>query len=281
MSGGTSGISVLEIGRRPKVSMQEGYAWTVLSPAEDGTRVDVSLREIDRGCTHEIRSGDRTHVAYVIAGTDVTLTHTTTATTTSHVARARCGVCLEPGEDATVVSASGPLTLLVVSVPKYHGRAARRESPAGYVFDESQLQAFVDENLLRERIFWVNTETGLSDSWDLQIGRMRYVSNACSPRHVHHPAATSGVTPEHFYLIERGHGEVRHDWGTMPVGPGSLVLIPAGEWHQLVASETGLDYIEFQAPFDFKTTMNEPRGKQWYIKGTDDGTGRPKPWIQS
>ena len=73
-----------------------------------------------------------------------------------------------------------------------------------------------------------------------------------------------------------------HDAGTLPVGPGSLVLIPAGEWHQLVASDTGFDYIEFQAPFDFMTTMDhDPLGKNWYIKGTDDGTGKPKLWVQS
>jgi quercetin dioxygenase-like cupin family protein len=99
---------------------------------------------------------------------------------------------------------------------------------------------------------------------------------------VHRASATSPVTPEHFYLIEKGTGEVKHDAGSFPVGPGSLVLIPAGEWHQLIASETGFDYIEFQAPFDFVTTMDhDPLGKNWYIKGTDDGTGKPKLWVQS
>ena len=45
---------------------------------------------------------------------------------------------------------------------------------------------------------------------------------------------------------------------------------------------SGLDYIEFQAPFDFATTMDhDPQGKNWYIKGTDDGTGKPKLWVQS
>jgi hypothetical protein len=45
---------------------------------------------------------------------------------------------------------------------------------------------------------------------------------------------------------------------------------------------TGFDYIEFQAPFDFVTTMDhDPLGKNWYIKGTDDGTGKPKLWVQS
>ena len=101
---------------------------------------------------------------------------------------------------------------------------------------------------------------------------MLYAPHGHSPRHVHNASKTSPVIPEHFYLIEKGIGEVKHDTGTLPVGPGSLVLIPAGEWHQLVASDTGFDYIEFQAPFDFVTTMDhDPLGKNWYIKGTDDG----------
>jgi quercetin dioxygenase-like cupin family protein len=111
---------------------------------------------------------------------------------------------------------------------------------------------------------------------------MQYGPHAHSPRHVHQASKTSPVTPEHFYLIEKGSGEVKHDTGTLHVGPGTLVLIPAGEWHQLIASETGFDYIEFQAPFDFVTTMDhDPLGKNWYIKGTDDGTGKPKLWVQS
>ena len=111
---------------------------------------------------------------------------------------------------------------------------------------------------------------------------MRYAAHAHSPRHVHHPSKTSTIIPEHFYFIEKGTGEVKHDHGSLPVGPGSLVLIPSGEWHQLVASDSGFDYIEFQAPFDFVTTMDhDPLGKNWYIKGTDDGTGKPQLWVQS
>jgi len=99
---------------------------------------------------------------------------------------------------------------------------------------------------------------------------------------VHRPSKTSTVIPEHFYFIEKGKGEVKEDTGTRPIGPGDLVLIPSGEWHQLVASDSGFDYIEFQAPFDFATTMDhDPLGKNWYIKGTDDGTGKPQLWVQS
>jgi quercetin dioxygenase-like cupin family protein len=111
---------------------------------------------------------------------------------------------------------------------------------------------------------------------------MAYAPHAYSPRHVHGPSKTSPVVPEHFYFIEKGRGEVKFDGGSTPVGPGDLVLIPAGDWHQLLASDTGFDYIEFQAPFDFMTTMDhDPQGKNWYIKGTDDGTGKPQRWVQS
>ena len=189
---------------------------------------------------------------------------------------------LEPGEEAAVTATASPLKLLLVTVPKHTGKPGASDRPSGYFFEEAQLRSLIDAKSIRERTFWVNKETGLSGSWDLQLGRMLYAPHGYSPRHVHHPSKTSSISPEHFYLIEKGTGEVKDDTGTQPVGPGSLVWIPAGEWHQLIASDTGLDYIEFQAPFDFATTMDQdPLGKNWYIKGTDDGTGKPKLWVQS
>jgi mannose-6-phosphate isomerase-like protein (cupin superfamily) len=259
----------------------DGYVQTILSPHDDGTRVEVAFRGVAAGLTYNVGRSDRTQVLYLLEGSDVRVTHIARQGPTDHVAQRHCGVYLEPGEDATLTASSGPVSLLLVSVPKYTGRPARVDAPTGYFFDESRLRSFIDEHHLRERTFWVNTETGLSESWDLQLGRMRYTPNGHSPRHVHHASASSGTIPEHFYLIRRGEGEVRHDHGALPVRADHLVLIPAGEWHQLAASVTGFDYIEFQAPFDFETTMDDPRGKHWYIKGTDDGTGRPKPWVQS
>ena len=95
------------------------------------------------------------------------------------------------------------------------------------MFVEAQLRSLIDEKAFRERTFWVNKETGLSAVLDLQIGRMAYAPHAHSPRHVHQPSKTSPVTPEHFYFIEKGSGEVKDDTGSRPVGPGDLVLIPA------------------------------------------------------
>ena len=275
-------IKVIDIESKPRKRVPEGYVRDVLDPSEDRTRVHVDIKEIDPGKTYRIPASERTQVVYILEGRDAKLTQTKAGDTAEHIGQRRSGVYLEPSEEATVTASETPLMLLLVTVPKHTGKAAGAATPLGYFFEEEQLRSLIDEKRFRERTFWVNKETGLSGSWDLQLGRMLYGPHAHSPRHVHNASKTSSVIPEHFYLIEKGVGEVKHDTGTIPVGPGSLVLIPAGEWHQLVASETGFDYIEFQAPFDFVTTMDhDPLGKNWYIKGTDDGTGRPKLWVQS
>lgn len=276
-------IQVIDADKKARTSTAAGYVKNILAPSEDGTRVHLAIEEVNPGKTRRFAaSSDRTQIVYLLEGKDANVTHTRAGATANHVAQRRTGVYLEPSEEATVTASATPLVLLLVSVPKHTGKPVGDKTPAGYFFEESQLRALVDEKRIRERTFWVNKETGLSDSWDLQLGRMYYAPQGYSPRHVHNKSNTSSITPEHFYFIEKGTGEVKHDSGSVPVGPGSLVLIPAGEWHQLIASETGLDYIEFQAPFDFLTTMDrDPLGKNWYIKGTDDGTGKPKLWVQS
>ena len=275
-------IKVIDIASRSQVPVPEGHARQVLAPTEDGTRVHVAIREVDPGKTCHLSASNRTQVVYILEGRDAKVAWTSAGQTSERTLPRRAGVYLEPGEEASVRASGARLTLLVVTVPKHTGKPTDNAKPTGYVFEEAQLRSLIDEKRFRERTFWVNKETGLSSSWDLQLGRMQYGPRAHSPRHVHHASKTSSVVPEHFYLIEQGTGEVKHDSGSLPVGPGSLVLIPAGEWHQLVASETGFDYIEFQAPFDFATTMDaDPLGKNWYIKGTDDGTGKPKLWVQS
>lgn len=275
-------ITVIDIGSRARTAASDGGVRHVLRPSEQGTRVAVDIRDVAAGTAWPVPAADTTRVVYILEGSHATITHTQGGATTEHEAGRRTGIYLEPSESATIAASSDVLQLLVVTVPKHTGKAAGGGPPSGYFFEEAKLRSLIDEKQFRERTFWVNKETGLSGSWDLQLGRMLYAPHAHSPRHVHHASNTSTVTPEHFYLIEKGTGEVKHDAGTLPVGPGSLVLIPAGEWHQLIASDTGFDYIEFQAPFDFVTTMDhDPLGKNWYIKGTDDGTGKPKLWVQS
>jgi mannose-6-phosphate isomerase-like protein (cupin superfamily) len=275
-------IKVIDIEKRPRISVAEGHVRKILGPAEERTRVEVAVENVDAGKKCRLAPSDRTQVAYLLEGKDAKVSHTTAGRTDEYTAQRRAGVYLEPNEEATITASGSPLVLLLVNVPKHVGKPAGNDKPTGYFFEEARLRSLIDEKGIRERTFWVNKETGLSGSWDLQIGRMAYAPHAHSPRHVHRAAKTDSITPEHFYLIEKGNGEVKHDTGSLPVGPGSLVLIPSGEWHQLVASETGFDYIEFQAPFDFVTTMDQdPLGKNWYIKGTDDGTGKPKLWVQT
>jgi quercetin dioxygenase-like cupin family protein len=275
-------IKVINIEGKTRTPIAEGHVRHILAPSNDGTRVEVAIEEVDPGKTCRLGSSDKTQVVYILDGKDAKITYTSQGKTAEYTAQRRAGVYLEPGEEATVTASATQLVLLLVRVPKHTGKPTGTQSPAGYFFEEAQLRSLIDEKRHRERTFWVNKETGLSGSWDLQLGRMRYEPHAYSPRHVHHPSKTSSITPEHFYLIEKGTGEVKHDTGSLPVGPGSLVFIPAGEWHSLIASESGFDYIEFQAPFDFVTSMDvDPLGKNWYIKGTDDGTGNPKLWVQS
>ena len=275
-------INVINIESKTRTPIPEGHVRNVLVPSEDGTRVHVAVMDVDPGKTCRLAPSEKTQVVYILEGKDARVTHTRVGTTAAYSAQRRAGVYVEPSEEATVTASGAPLVLLLLTVPRHTGKPSGSEAPAGYFFEEAKLRALIDEKGFRERIFWVNKETGLSGSWDLQLGRMNYAPHANSPRHVHHPSKTSAISPEHFYLIEKGTGDVKHDSGSLPVGPGSLVLIPAGEWHQLIASDTGFDYIEFQAPFDFATTMDhDPLGKNWYIKGTDDGTGKPRLWVQS
>jgi len=275
-------IEVINIESKTRIPVAEGHVRKILGPSDGGTRVEVAIDEVDPGKTCRLALSDRTQVAYILEGNDAKVTHTAAGNTSEYTAQRRAGVYLEPGEEGTITASGTPLLLLILTVPKHTGKPVANDTPAGYFFEEAQLRSLIDEKNFRERTFWVNKETGLSGSWDLQLGRMAYAPHAHSPRHVHNASKTNPLTPEHFYLIEKGTGDVKHDTGSLPVGPGSLVLIPAGEWHQLIASETGFDYIEFQAPFDFVTTMDhDPLGKNWYIKGTDDGTGKPNLWVQS
>jgi mannose-6-phosphate isomerase-like protein (cupin superfamily) len=274
-------ITVIDTTKRSRTPISEGNLRKILTPSDDATKVQVAIEEVDPGKTCRIPPSDKTQAVYIMEGKDAEVTFTKAGKSTVHSAQRRSGVYLEPSEEATIKASGSPLVLLLVTVPKHTEKAASA-SPAGYFFEESKLQVLVDEKRVRTRTFWVNKETGLSGSWDMQLGRMLYAPHAYSPRHVHHASKTSSSKPEHFYLIEKGTGEVKHDTGSLAIGPGSLVLIPSGEWHQLIASDSGFDYIEFQAPFDFVTTMDhDPLGKNWYIEGTNDGTGNPKQWVQS
>jgi len=112
-----------------------------------------------------------------------------------------------------------------------------------YIFRQDELPRLVSEVPGRERTFFVDKELTKID--DMLAGVMRYEQGAASPYHYHE-------TCEHFYFIIEGEAEVETPEGIHPVGPGSMVFIPAEAKHRL-RSKTPLFYFEFQAPNRFKT----------------------------
>ena len=210
-------ITVINAETKPWTSIAEGRVRRILAPSEDGTRVHVAIEEVDRGKSCRLAPGDRTQIVYILEGKDATVTHTRAGDTAEYAAQRRTGVYLEPSESASVTASGGPLTLLLLTVPKHTGKPTGSEPPVGYFFEEAQLRALVDEKRIRERTFWVNKETGLSGSWDLQLGRMYYAPNGYSPRHVHHQSKTSADHAGALLLHRIGHGRSearqRHDSG--------------------------------------------------------------------
>jgi quercetin dioxygenase-like cupin family protein len=262
-------INIIDTNNRTKETIPAGTVRQVITANDGAKDVRASIHEIESGKSAAFESGSRSHLLYVISGTGGEFSFRGG----TYAAIQGAGLYLEPGEKAAVSAGATRLTLLHLPT---------NTPPASYYFDEAQLQTLISAGKTRVRSFWVNKETGLSGSWDMQAGLMLYTPNGYSPRHKHDGTDTNPEGAVHFYMIFEGTGKVIEDGGTKPIGPGALVLIPAGEWHQLVASDTGLRYMEFQGPFDFASTMDkDPEGKDWFIKGTDDGTGKPIKWVQS
>ena len=176
-------IKVIDTGGRTRMPVAEGRIRKVLGPAEEQTRVEVAIEDVDAGKTCRFNASDRTQVAYILEGKDAKITHSKAGKNTEYTAQRRVGIYLEPGEEATSAASGSPLVMLLVTVPKYGDKPGAADSPAGYFFEEARLRSLIDEKGFRERTFWVNKETGRSGSWDLQIGRMAYAPHAHSPTH--------------------------------------------------------------------------------------------------
>lgn len=118
----------------------------------------------------------------------------------------------------------------------------------GYVFDQEELPKLVAVVPGRERIFFVNPD--LANHRGFLAGILRY-QDGRSPYHYHEGC-------EHFYLVFKGHGTLVTEQGTQKLHPGHLVFIPDRERHQMVADGPDrLEFMEFQAPNRFKTTILE------------------------
>jgi mannose-6-phosphate isomerase-like protein (cupin superfamily) len=120
-----------------------------------------------------------------------------------------------------------------------------------YIFHQDQLPKLVSVSSGRVRTFFVNQE--LAHTTDMLAGVMNYTEGTASPFHYHEVC-------EHFYFIIDGQAQVETPEGVQPVGPGTLVFIPAEQRHRLRAL-TRLFYFEFQAPNRFKTHI---------LEGTED-----------
>jgi len=271
-------INVINTNSRQRMATSAGTTREIITANDGAKDLRASIHEVEPNRSLEVNSEAKTHLVYVMEGTGGHFTFKGE----KYPAKKGTGVYLEPGEKTAISAGGTRLVLIHLNVPKHTAKAATGVAE-GYYFDEDRLQALIDAGKIRIRSFWVNKETGLSNSWDMQAGLMKYLPHAYAPRHRHNPTSTNPEGSIHFYMIFEGTATVDDDAGnTLPLGPGDLVLIPVTEWHQLKATDTGLLYMEFQGPFDFKTDMiNDPLGKDWYIKGTDDGTGNPIKWVQS
>ena len=271
-------LNLIKTNDRTRVPTPSGTRRDIITAADQGAgSVRASLHDIEPGRSCQFDAGKRSHLLYVMEGLGGNFSYNDK----TYPARKGTGVYLEPGEKTSVTAGGAKLLVLDLNVEKYTGKPAARA--AGYFFENEKVQALIDARSVRIRTFWVNKETGMSGSWDMQAGLMTYTPEGYSPRHVHRGTATNPDGAVHYYYIFEGIGIVKDDERTFEAVPGDLVLIPATEWHQLKAAHGGsLIYMEFQGPFDFATTMDhDPLGKDWYIKGTDDGSGHPVKWVQS
>src|SRR5512145_784844 len=156
-------IKVIDVESKRRAANAAGAVRNILGPADEGTRVQAAIAEVDPGKTYRLAASDKTQVVYILEGKDARITYTTAGQQSERTAQRRAGVYLEPGEEAAVSASAGPLRLLLVTVPKHTGKPGASERPSGYFFEEAQLRSLIDAKSIRERTFWVNKETGLSD----------------------------------------------------------------------------------------------------------------------
>src|SRR5690349_13469166 len=99
-------IKVIDINSKSSTQADTGRARTLLSPAADGTRVSVEIRDVDPGKTYSAAASDRTQVVYILEGRDAKSSYTNAAGTKNQTQGRRTGVYLEPGERASITAAA-------------------------------------------------------------------------------------------------------------------------------------------------------------------------------
>jgi mannose-6-phosphate isomerase-like protein (cupin superfamily) len=135
-----------------------------------------------------------------------------------------------------------------------------------YIFRQDELPRLESEVPGRVRTFFVSKE--LTNMDDMLAGVMQYAKDHSAPYHYHEVC-------EHFYFIIEGEATVETPEGIEPVGPGTLVFIPAEGRHRL-RSKTPLFYFEFQSPNRFKTHIIEGTEADLRWNRIDGGV-----WVQT
>src|SRR5262245_32770559 len=105
-------IKVIDSQSKTATKIPEGNVQDILGPANEGTRVTVSVRDVEAGRTSRITASDRTQVVYILEGQDARIAWTSAGKTAEHDVQRRAGVYLEPGEEASITASGTALTLL-------------------------------------------------------------------------------------------------------------------------------------------------------------------------
>mgnify|MGYP003693541647 CR=1 FL=1 len=257
----------------------------MLDSSEDGTRVHVAIVEIEAGRTHRLPASDRTQVVYILEGRDARITHTSgrrRGRTRRSAAVRRLSRTVGGGDGHRVQHSTDPA---VGNRPEAHRARPRvRRRRQAISSKRRSSDRWIDEKRIRERTFWVNTETGLSGSWDLQLGRMLYAPHGHSPRHVHQrlqdqPGDTGALLPDRE---GRWRSEARYRHASRRSGQSGP--------HPRQANGIQLDRVRYRVSITSSSrrpSTSSPRwitipwGKLGTSRATDDGTGKPKLWAQS
>src|ERR1051326_1833824 len=199
-------INVINTNARQKVPTPAGTTREIITASDDGAKdLRGSIHEVEPNRSLEINSDKRTHLVYVMEGSGGQFSFKGE----NYPANKGTGVYLEPGDKAAVSAGSRRLVLMHLNVPKHTAKRIGGGANS-YYFDQEKLQVLVDSGKIRIRTFWVNKETGLSNSWDMQAGLMTYLPHAYAPRHRHNRTDTNREGSVHFYMIfgrdaTRGH----------------------------------------------------------------------------
>ena len=193
-------IKVVNIESKNRMPVAEGRE-ELLSHLTMGPEFGSRSRTLISGKTFRLAPSDKTQVVYILEGKDARSDlHNGWESVRTH------GPATGGRLSGTAGGSHGhrfgnSAVLVLVRCPSTPARH-RPRMPAGYFFERHDSIA-IDEKRFRERTFWVNKETGLSGSWDLQLGRMLYARMRILRGTSIIGRRPVPLQPDHFYFIEK------------------------------------------------------------------------------